>query len=133
MMPERAAMREKHRVRPLTEQEDGCSWTKLPGGVFGFVYAPCNRGFPLFKNQGGCMFEIHKLSDETACLVGFVSEAAARRIESSQEQFDLNLLPEPEDDAQTLVAIPFDRIERYKEQSTREGSGVELRLLPAAR
>ncbi len=129
---ERAALRAKHQVRALTDLEDGTGMHRLPNGVYGFTYAPGPKDTPLFRTPRTHTFEMHKLVDGMAMLVGYVSPEAAARIEDGRQGVEVRLFPAPRDEANTLVSLPLARMIRYREFSTRDGGAFEMQLGPAA-
>jgi hypothetical protein len=107
-------------LRPLADREEGSGIKRLPNGVYGFASSSGAGEIPLFRKG-------------TVALVGFVSAEMAVRMDSSPEEFDLNLLPEPEAQISSLVSISLSRIGRIQAHSIREGKGLQLRLKPASR
>jgi hypothetical protein len=127
---QRQPLREKHQVRLLHDPEDGTGLLRLPNGVYGYTYAPAVGEAPLFHQYKYQSFEVHKLGDGTVVLIGFVTPENAARIAAS-EPVKLRLLPDPTDQASTIVALPLWRIQRFKEYSARDGQGLEVELLGA--
>lgn len=125
---QRRTLRQKHHVRPVAGQEEGTGLHRLPNGVYGFTYAPAMEEAPLFQEYKYQAFEVHKLEDGSNVLIGFLTEAIAAQIAAS-EPVKLRLLPDPAEQAQTVVAIPYWRIERFKEYSARDGQGLVLELI----
>lgn len=126
----RQPLREKHQVRLLQDQEDGTGLPRLPNGVYGYTYAPAIAEAPLFHQYKYQSFEVHKLGDGSVVLIGFVTAENAVKIAAS-EPVKLRVLPDPTEQAQTIVALPLWRIQRFKEYSARDGQGLEVELLGA--
>lgn len=124
---QRKPLREKHQVRLLHDPEDGTGLPRLPNGVYGYTYAPAVGEAPLFHQYKYQSFEVHKLEDGTIVLIGFVTPENAARIAAS-EPVKLRLLPDPTDQAPSIVALPLWRIQRFKEYSARDGQGLEVEL-----
>lgn len=124
----RRTLREKHGVRLVTEQEEGFGIHRLPNGVYGFTYATGLDEAPLFQQHRYQSFEVHKLSDGTVVLLGFVSPETARQIDDYQP-VQFRLRPEPAAGAAVAVALPLWRIQRQKEHSARDGQGLEVHLI----
>lgn len=122
------ALRVQHQVRLVNEQEEGTGLHRLPNGVYGHTYAPGREEAPLFRVHKLQSFEVHKLGDATAVLVGFVSPAQAGEIQRG-EPLAFRLRPEPAEDADTLVSIPLWQIRRHQEHSARDGRGLEIELI----
>ena len=123
----RKPLREKHQVRLLHDSEDGTGLPRLPSGVYGYTYAPALAEAPLFHQYKYQSFEVHKLRDGSTVLISFVTPENAAKIAAS-EPVKLRLLPGPADQAQTIVALPRWRIQRFKEYSARDGQGLEVEL-----
>jgi hypothetical protein len=127
---EREDLRTTHKVRPLTDAEDGSGLSRLPNGVYGFTYSPGPRDFPLFQAPRAHNFEVHKLPDGATHLVGFVYPETVALLANAGGPFQVKLFPGPRDGAEALVSIPAPRVIRFHEYSTREGGGLDLELEP---
>jgi hypothetical protein len=124
-------LRSSHRLRVLTDTEDGSSINRLPGGVFGFTYSPGEKDFPLFNDRDLRSFETHKLQDGTIFLLGFLTGAEAAAFTTAREPTSLHLFPEPKGEANELVRIPLKRIVSQVENSARKGRGFEIQVAPS--
>ena len=122
-------LRARHQVRPLSDPEEGFGIDRLPNGVYGFTYAPDKPSAPLFRNNPYHSFEMHKLPDGAAFIVGFVSLETAEKIDAGKEALHIDLFPEPQEGAQTLAAVPCSRVTHHRELSIREGK-LDLELGP---
>ncbi len=127
---ERQALRLRHRVRPLTDTEEGTGVHRLPGGVYGFTYTPGVHDSPLFTTPRRRTFEVHKLDDGAAVLLAFAPPEAVAQWKDARDRLTLHLFPDPAGPAQVLIAIPYARIARLKEHSGRLESGLEVELYP---
>lgn len=119
-------LRSSHRLRALTDAEDGSGITRLPGGVFGFTYSPVETNFPLFNDRDLRSFETHKLADGSVHLVGFLTGDEAKTFEQARAETTIHLFPEPKGEATVLVRVPLARVLRHAENSARRGTGLEL-------
>jgi hypothetical protein len=119
-------LRALHQVRLIEPALEGTAVNRLPGGVYGFTYAPLNAA-PLFMDKKAQSFEVHKLPDERVHLVGFITKDAAEASTSS-EQIDLRVYPEPWEDAFAAVSIPESRIRRSQGPSRSDGNAIVLDL-----
>jgi hypothetical protein len=127
---EREALRTKNQVRPLTETEEGFGLDRVPDGVYGFTCAVGQWDAPLFKKQGFLSYEIHKLADGTALLLGYLTEEDAARLKNSQGLATVHLFAASDERARVFVSLPLHHIRRHKEHSQRTGHGVELHVEP---
>jgi hypothetical protein len=127
---DREALRRRHGLTLVSEQDDGTGIHRLPEGVFGFTYAPCLSDSPLFRKTGLRAFEVHKHSGDEF-VIGFVDPASAEKLKSSAEPFELDLFPGPEATASQMVEVPTSRVLHYKLHSQREFGALHLRISPA--
>jgi hypothetical protein len=126
--PERTMLRNAHRVRALTAQEEGAGITRLPAGVFGFTHAPAAENAPLFRTATAHSFEVHRVKD-AAILLAYVSKEAAAVLEHSPEDFKVTAYPLPIEHAPVLVAIEWSRLHLIKRYVTpSEHGGIELQV-----
>ena len=100
------SLRAAHQVRPLKPDEEGSAVAALPSGVYGFTYAPGQPEVPLFSRQGYHSFEVHKASDGTEYLLGFVTQLEASDLDASKEGAAILLFPSPWENSQSLVRVP---------------------------
>jgi len=127
---DREGLRALHQVRSLTDAEDGNGIHRLPGGVYGFTYAPGLPDTPLFREIRRHCFEVHKLGDDSVALVGFLSQELAERLETGLESMSLELVPDAGEQASTLVSIPLSRVVNRREHSIREKGALSLQIAP---
>jgi hypothetical protein len=102
---EQEQLRTKHQVRVVTDLEEGTGVSALPPGVYGFTYAPALASAPLFVSRRFRSYEIHKLADGE---------------------------PEPEEGAECLVLVPYERIAHHRQYAVHTEHGVKLQVSPAA-
>ena len=122
-------LRIRHKVRPLESDEEGFATGRLPNGVYGFTYAPAQDQVPLFANKTWHSFEIHKLGDGTEHLVGFVTAAEAETVRKGLAA-EIELLPDPWEQARELVSIPLSRATPSKKGPSRDGgNGLKIVLI----
>lgn len=103
-------LRRLHNVRPLEPREEGCAIGSLPNGVYGFSYAPGQDEVPVFSKRSFHSFEIHKRTDGAGYLIGFVTSAEARDIESGNPVGTIQLFPDAWEKADCLVSVPISRV-----------------------
>jgi hypothetical protein len=130
--PEQEQLRTKHQVRVVTDLEEGTGVSALPPGVYGFTYAPALASAPLFVSRRFRSYEIHKLADGDALLIGFASEAHARALDETPVATEIVLQPEPEEGAECLVLVPYERIAHHRQYAVHTEHGVKLQVSPAA-
>lgn len=128
----RLAMRQKHGVRPVESAEEGTAADRLPNGVYGFTGSPALAS-PLFRERRYRNFEVHRLNDGVATLIGFVTPDEARRLDASSDVVELTIYPDAEGESRQVVAIPYSRIVHHRQYSLRNSAGIPLQVRPAAR
>jgi hypothetical protein len=128
--PEQAGLREAHRVRLVSEKEEGTGLNKLPLSVYGFTYSPGIEEAPLFAKRSFRSYEAHKLASGDVTLVGFTSAESARQLTISTEDVSLQVQPMPEDGQDTLVEIPYSRIRRHKGYAAPNQHGFSVTVSP---
>lgn len=126
--PERETLRARHNLRPITDEEEGTGWRRLPGGVYGFVYMPALNEFPLFRVARYHNFEVHKVAADEVLLVGYVSRETAAQLEAQKETTEIQIYPDLRDHASALISVPLARVIRIKEFSAREDGSLGLQL-----
>ena len=127
--PEQAALRAEHKLRLVTDSEEGLGVDALPSGVYGFTYSPALPNAPLFSDRRYRSFETHKLANGEIRIVGFASPEAAAALGASQEA-EIQLQPEPEPGADTLVVIHYSRIRHHRQYAVRTDHGIALKIGP---
>lgn len=126
--PDRIMLREAHRVRGLTAQEEGTGLLQLPPGVYGFTHSPGAENGPLFAAPTSHSFEVHRLED-SAVLLAYVDRQTAGILEHAPEDFKVLAHPFPTNDATTLVVIEWSRLHLIKRYATpTNDGGIELRV-----
>jgi hypothetical protein len=128
---EQEALRRAHEVRLVSSAEEGFGVDALPGGVYGFTYSPGLPNTPLFAVRRYRSYETHKLADGEVFVIGFTTPDAARELSSSGEQVTIQLQPEPEADADTVVALPYSRIRQHRQYSAPNQHGFAVTVMPA--
>jgi len=127
-----AELRERKKLSPVSSEQEGTPLASLPDNVVGFTYSPANESTPLYAKRTFQSFEIHKLTDGVAHLIGFVTDAQAAAIYDGKEPTEVNLYPEPYGESTRLIEIPLERIRRAKPPSRSDGNYTQLQLDPAA-
>ncbi len=108
-------LRQRHNVSPLPQAESGKSFGEIPAHSYSFVdglevvlnrtphYVEASR----FSRD----FEVHKLGDSTAMILGFVGpESLVRLQEGVPQGADVALYSGSWNDAPNIVAIPLNEI-----------------------
>lgn len=119
-------LRAAHRVALVSEQNEGYSIQQLANGVYGFTYAP-QEAAPLFGKKMFHNFEAHKLQDGSVHLVGFVTEQEANQL-ATGSALDVNLYPDPYEQAVNAVSIPRARVTKTRGPSRDHGNALHLQL-----
>jgi len=121
-------LREAHRVRPLTPQEEGTGLLQLPPGVYGFTHSPGAENAPLFVAATRHSFEVHRLQD-SAVLLAYVDRQSAAVLEHAPEDFKVLAHPFPVNDATVLVVIEWSRLHLIKRYVTpTKDGGIEMQV-----
>jgi hypothetical protein len=129
----RAALRREHSVRIVMPNEEGVAAEHLPDGVYGFTSSPALAS-PLFGVRRYRNFEIHRLPNGVAAVVGFVTPADAAELTraSSTAPVAITVYPDVEGDATAIVSLPYDRIVQHRQYSIRNAAAITLQVRPAA-
>jgi hypothetical protein len=125
---EQEQLRTAHGVRTVTDSEEGTGVNELPGGVYGFTYAPGLPNAPLFSIRRYRSYEIHKLADGATFVVAFADEETARQIGSRGGDATVRVQPEPSDAAPVLVGIPYSRIRHHRQYAAPNQEGLVVTL-----
>ncbi|MEZ5354650.1 MAG: hypothetical protein R2762_18610 [Bryobacteraceae bacterium] len=106
---------------------EGTAVGKLPEKVYGFTGSGAGELSPLFARRIYQGFELHKLSGGAIEVIGFLPEKDAVAVNAG-ESVDVNLYPEPYEEATHLVEIPLARIRRARPLSRAKGNYMPLEL-----
>jgi hypothetical protein len=128
--PEQAGLRQAHRVRIVSDAEEGLGLNRLPASVYGFTYSPGIDEAPLFAKRSFRSYEAHKLENGDVTLIGFTSAESARQLTTSTEDISLQVQPQPEPGQDTLVEIPYARIRRHKGYAAPNQHGFSVTVAP---
>jgi hypothetical protein len=127
---EQEALRLTHQVRLVTADEEGNGVDTLPGGVYGFTYAPGLPGAPLFAQPRFRTYETHKLPSGAIYIIGFTTVADARAMSTSVEDYTLQIHPQPEGDYDTIVTIPYASMRRHRQYAAPNQDGFTVTVMP---
>lgn len=125
-------LRTVHHVRLVAPQEEGLGVNALPRGVYGFTYSPGLANAPLFATRRYRSFEIHKLASGDVFVIGFVTREASGQMTSTAADVTIQVQPEPEADAATLVAVPYSRIRQHRQYAAPNQHGFSATLKPVS-
>lgn len=123
-------LRTVHRVRLVADAEEGTGVNALPGGVYGFTYSPGLPNAPLFAVRRYRSFETHKLASGEVFIIGFVTREASGQMTASNADVPVQIQPEPEGGADTLVAVPYSRIRHHRQYAAPNQHGFAATLKP---
>jgi hypothetical protein len=126
------ALRGAHQVRLVHDAEEGTGVNALPGGVYGFTYSPGLPNAPLFAARRYRSYEIHKLVSGETFIIGFVTREASAQMTSSTSEVVVQVQPQPDGDAATLVAVPYSRIRQHRQYAAPNQHGFAVRLAPVS-
>lgn len=124
------ALRAVHQVRLVSPEEEGLGVNALPRGVYGFTYSPGLANAPLFATRRYRSFEIHTLASGEVFIIGFVTREAFGQMTSTAADVTIQIQPEPEADAATLVAVPYSRIRQHRQYAAPNQHGFAATLKP---
>jgi hypothetical protein len=125
------ALRVAHQVRLVADAEEGTGVNALPGGVYGFTYAPGLPNAPLFAVRRYRSFETHKLPGGEVFIIGFASVETARALATATGDVTIQVHAQPEGESETLVTIPYSRIQRHRQYAAPNQQGFTVTLDPA--
>ena len=113
------ALRQKHQLRPLTEQEDGTKIQDLPNGIYGFSMC---RVVSLSAKRGNTFsLEIHKHYDGIVYYVGYASDEDIGKYLAHQRNFHILTSPHSWERASSLFEIPIEFVSKCEERPFRDG------------
>ena len=123
----RERYRVEHKVRLVSEADEGAAFAHLPNGVYGFTYAPATET-PIFQRKSYHSFEVHKLPDGSGQLISYCTAEDAAKLDGKGE-FDITIYPDPWENATVPVSIPFDWVytNLYK-PVRRDGNAIPLHV-----
>ena len=126
----RGSLRQDHRVRLVTNQEEGSAAEALPEGVYGFTGSPVLAS-PLFAVRRYRNFEVHRLAGSVH-LIGFVTAAEARELsQPTSDTVTVKVYSDAEQGATTIVSIPYDRIAQHRQYAVRNAEAISLQVITA--
>ena len=123
------ALREADAVRIVTTDEEGSGVNMLPPGVYGFTYSPALPNAPLFATRRYRSYETHKLASGEVFVVGFATADVARQLQEAAAEITVVIQPEPDDEAQTLVKIPYARIRTHRQYAAPNQHGFTVTVI----
>jgi hypothetical protein len=126
------ALRVAHQVRVVADAEEGTGVNALPGGVYGYTYAPGLANAPLFAVRRYRSFETHKLPSGEVFVIGFATPETARALSTATGELTVQVHAQPEGTHDTLVTIPYSRIERHRQYAAPNQQGFTVTVVPAA-
>jgi hypothetical protein len=124
------SLRTVHKVRSVAPAEEGTGVNALPGGVYGFTYAPGLPNAPLFAARRYRSYEIHKLASGDVFIVAFATREAAAQLSSTVADATIQVQPEPDAEAATLVTVPYSRIRQHRQYAAPNQHGFAVTVRP---
>jgi hypothetical protein len=124
------AQRGEHQVRLVSASEEGAGVNALPNGVYGFTYSPGLPNAPLFATRRYRSYETHKLASGEVFLIGFVTPDTAAQLDAALTDLSIQVQPEPEGAATTLVKVPYSRIRQHRQYAAPNQHGFSVTLRP---
>ena len=126
------SLRGAHQVRIVTDAEEGNGVNNLPGGVYGFTYSPGLPNAPLFAVRRYRSYETHKLPSGEVFIIGFAKGDVARSVSTAVQEMTLQIHPQPNDEYDTLVTIPYSRIQHHRQYAAPNQDGFTVTVKPPA-
>jgi hypothetical protein len=123
------AARTRHGVRLVDAKDEGTGIASLPNGVYGFTYSPGMES-PLFATEKYHSYEIHKLSDGSVRILGFVTAEKKAELESNNDILELQVFPTAWADSDQFVVIPGEWVVGAPKAPREDGNPVNFRLVP---
>src|SRR5262245_8955519 len=123
------ALRTTHQVRIVSPAEEGTGVNALPGGVYGFTYSPGLLNAPLFAERRFRSYETHKLSNGDLYIIGFADVETAAAIASSGTEQTIQVQPEPDEQVNVLVKIPYSRIRQHRQYAAPNQHGFTVTVV----
>lgn len=123
----RAALRAEHGVRLVQPAEEGLGIDQIPNGVYGFSYSPAVAA-PLFAAFRYRTYEMHRLPNGEAVIVGFVPPADASRLAAAAGAVEITLHHDADQEATALVVVPCSRIVMHRLVSTPNQATLRLHV-----
>jgi len=116
-------LRQKHQLRPLTEQEEGTKIEELPNGIYGF--SMCSV-VALRATRGNTFWlEIQK-HDGIIFYVGYASDEEIDQYLTRQKNFHILTSPHPRKGAASLFDIPVEFVSKCEERPVGDGYLFDL-------
>jgi len=119
-------LRAERKLKLISDPDAGSAAEFAPAGVYGFTYSPAAEGLPIFNKQHFQIFEVHKLTDESVHLIGFMTDEHAEAFRAAKTATELKLYPQPYEGAKRLVSVPRDRIMKAKPPSREHGNWMGI-------
>jgi hypothetical protein len=126
-------LRRTHDVRIVTVEEEGSGVNALPNGVYGFTYSPGLLNAPLFATRRYRSYETHRTANGAVFLVGFTSGPVAEQLAVAPDEVTSVVQPDPDDDASTLVTIPYSRIRHHRQYAAPNQHGFTVTVVGSRR
>ena len=121
-------LRAEHRVRLVSDAEEGTPVRELSPGVYGFTYSPGLPNAPLFAVRRYRAYEIHKVAAGETFIVAFADRDTASRIESSSGDVVCRVHSDATDAAYVVVKIPYSRIRQHRQYAAPNQDGLAVTL-----
>jgi hypothetical protein len=129
--PDQERLRAEHKLRLVTDAEEGLGVDAVPNGVYGFTYSPAFVNSPLYATRRFRCYETHRRLDGSVYLMGFVSAEDAAKLANQTAPVEICLQPEPEEGAKHFVELPHTRILHHRLMAVRTEHGVTMKVGPA--
>jgi hypothetical protein len=122
-------LRSSHGVRIVADAEEGTGLNALPAGVYGYTYSPGLPNAPLFAVRRFRSYETHKVEGE-AFIIGFVTADTARALAIALTDMSIQVQPDPDQESDTLIAVPYSRIRQHRQYAAPNQHGFSVTVSP---
>ncbi|HET8721931.1 MAG TPA: hypothetical protein VFM24_07880 [Nitrospira sp.] len=118
------ALRQRHRLRPLTQSENGSRVRDVAKGTYGF--AACDVQTIHASRTDSPTLEIHKHADGIVYYVGYASEDQIEKYLTRQKNFHILMTLQPRGKASLVLEIPVDFVSKCTASSNGGSSQFDL-------
>jgi len=116
-------LRHKHRLRPLTDREEGIPIQDLPNGIYGF--SMCSVAALRATRGNTFSLEIQK-HDGIVFYVGYASDEHIEKYLTRQKNFHILTSPHSRREASSLFEIPVEFVSKCEERPIGDGYIFDL-------
>ena len=112
--PIRESARTKNGVKLIPINLEGELISALKEAYYGYCYSPVSRETGLFAKPAFLGFEVHRIPNGDAVIVGFANADAVKAMEAGTQSMSLDLYPVETNEATEFVQVLRSRITNSK-------------------